>query len=28
VRALEDRITPPVGNALLAVARKTVENGR
>jgi len=28
VRALEDRITPPVGNALLAVARKNVENGR
>ena len=26
VRWLEDRIDPPVGNALLAVARKTVEN--
>ena len=26
VRFLEDRIEPPVGNALLAVARKTVEN--
>jgi len=28
VRYLEDRINPPVGNALLAVARKNVENGR
>ena len=28
VRFLEDRIDPPLGNALLAVARKTVENGR
>ena len=28
VRFLEDRINPPVGNALLAVAKKTVENGR
>ena len=28
VRFLEDRIDPPLGSALLAVARKTVENGR
>jgi SAM-dependent methyltransferase len=28
VRFLEDRFTPPVGNALLAIARKNVENGR
>jgi SAM-dependent methyltransferase len=28
VRFLEDRIDPPLGNALLAVAKKNVENGR